>query len=269
MIKRILIIIKIELEKLLRQRFVYTLFGFVVLLVIIASIFRQQLSNIESLNLSQSNGFEMMASASKWGLRLGAYLFLLLSIHLLSDEYADHTLKTILTRPIQRSEYILGKSGVILILTCVLMLILAASSFICAMLFSEFGDLTERGYVFYTWGRLARQFFYAYLLLIPTMLTVGLLGLFISVLIQKSGTAIVSGLGLLFLLNIVTVIDEIKNFVFTTFLLFPLETVSKMASRLYPQWTPGLYWLFGNALIYSGLFIYFSIWIFKKRDILT
>jgi len=93
-----IIIFKNELIKLKHQRFPLVALIFTILFTIAAALFRNSLANIESLNMGQANGWQIMSFAASWGMQLAGLLILILSINLLAEEFTDRTIKNILSQ---------------------------------------------------------------------------------------------------------------------------------------------------------------------------
>jgi len=80
------------------------------LFTIAAALFRNSLANVESLSMGQANGWQIMSFAASWGMQLAGLLILILSINLVTEEFSDRTIKNILSRPVTRTQFILGKT---------------------------------------------------------------------------------------------------------------------------------------------------------------
>lgn len=267
--KKVLTLFKIELFKLKHQRFPFIAFFFLLLFTVASALLRNQLSDVKGMGMGSANGWQIMTFAASWGIQMATLLILILSINLIADEFSERTIKNLLTKPILRSQFILGKAGTIIFLSFIFILAIFLTSFIMGAVSGELGNLQERGYVLVKWQRLLWHLFLAFCFSILTVSIIGFFGAFIAVLLPRSGVAIGASLILYFALNIISQFDQFRHFLFTSFTYFPINTAKEIAHGLASPWTPQLYWCLLTHFIYGAIFIFLAIKLFNRKDILS
>jgi len=262
------ILVKIEIQKLLKQRFILFLFLFLIVIQFLWALLRNQLPGIQSLGILEANGFQIISFCSSWTLKF-APMLMIVSVMLLSTENSYGTLKTILTRPVSRTEFIYSKIISILLIVIVSVLIIALFGFLIGITFFGLQDITEGGYVLYSWQKILVNFLIAYVLSILPLFVLCLFGFFISTLIKETGAAIGSSIGIYLLIWIISQYEPISKFLFNAYLTFPFDIAGDMAKGLTVSWGPGIYFLILNTFVYGILFVGLSIVNFNRKDLLV
>ena len=267
--KKVIIIFKNELTKLKHQRFPLVALIFTMLFTIAAALFRNSLANVENLNMGQANCWQILSFAASWGMQLAGLLILILSINLVTEEFSDRTIKNILSRPVTRTQFILGKVLTIGFLVLIFLSAIFITSFLTGLSLGDMGHLQERGYVIAKWQKLLGNLIAAFFLSIITLSVIGIFGVFISILLSRPGVAIGTSICLYFVLNIAAQFDKLKNFLFTSFTYFPIDTAKEITYGLTPSWTPQLYWCLLTNILSAVLFIFITVSLLKRKDILS
>ena len=259
-------IAKIELWKLKKQRFPYVMSGIIVGVEIIFSIIRNQASEMDLMTVPSA--FELTAAVTANTFRVAAFMLLAFSAMLLSSETSHGTLKTLMVKPFQRRDLIIGKALAILTVCGIVMLAVAVIGVVLGAIFQDFKPLVEDDYVIHSLGALWGNLIVGFLLTIPPVFALCLLGLFCSVLTESSGVSVSISVGCYLLLELLGQLSAAKNFLLGAFVPFPLNTVESIARGLPNVWSPGIYWLLGNSLIYIIVFLLLSAAIFQRKDII-
>jgi len=265
---KIILLVKIEIGKLLKQRFIFFLFLFLVIVQFLWALLRNQLPEIGGLGILEANGFQIISFCSSWTLKFSPVL-MIVAVMLLSTEKTYGTLKTVLTRPVSRTEFILSKVITVFLITVAAIAVIALVAFLTGLLFFGLEDIKEGDYVLYTWQNTVLNFILAYIISVLPVFVLCMLGFFISTFIKETGAAIGASIGIYLLLWIVSQYEPVSKFLFTAFLAFPFDIVGEMAKGLTISWKPGIYHLLLNNALYSVLFIGLSIVNFNRKDILT
>ena len=264
---RICILVKIEIEKLLKQRFIFFIFLFLILIQFLWAILRNQLPGIQNLGIYEANGFQIMSFCSSWTLKFSPVL-MIISIMLLSLENTYGTLKSVLTRSVTRTEFIVSKIITIFIVVFLSILIIGIFAFLIGSIFFGLGDIKEGEYIIYGWEKISLNFILAYVISILPVFALCMFGFFISTLIKETGAAIGVATGLYIIIWILSQYEPINHFMLNSYLSFPFDTAGDMAKGLSISWAPGLYYLLINTVIYISVFTGLSIINFNKKDIL-
>lgn len=259
-------IAKIELWKLKRQRFPYVMGGIIVLVEIIFGIIRNQASSMDLMTVPTA--FELTASVTANTFRVAAFMLLAFSAMTLSTEMSHGTLKTLLVKPFQRRDLIFGKALAILVVSGLVVIGVALIGVVLGAVFQEFKPLAEDDYVIHSLGVLWGNLILGFLFTILPVFALCLLGLFSSVWTESSGVSVSISVGCYLLLELLGQVKEVKSFLLGAFVSFPLNTVESMARGLPTVWSPGIYWLLGNSLIYIIIFLLLSAAIFQRKDIM-
>jgi len=267
--KKITTLLKIEIIKLKHQRFPLFSLIFTLLFTIASALFRNRLSSVAGLGMGEATGWQILSYAASWGMQIAALLILILSINLVAEEFSDRTIKNILSRPVTRAQFFLGKIFTISFIVFIFVTAIFLISLIMGASLGDMGNLQERGYIIAKWHKLLLNFIAAFFLSILTLSAVGIFGAFVAVLLPRPGVAIGASICLYFVLNIAAQFDSVKNFLFTNFTNFPIDTAKEIAHGLASSWTPQIYWCLISTLVSSILFICLAVLLLKRKDILS
>ena len=139
-----------------------------------------------------ANGFLVLAVSFRWGLILAAVLLLLHSAALLAGEMSGGTLRHVLVRPVTRTDVLLGKAVLILILAGAFVLLSALVSGGLGLLLGGYGDLldVQYGTVDRPAAELLGNVLRAVLVAPAALFAVGAFGLFFSSLFESPSAAV-------------------------------------------------------------------------------
>ncbi len=260
---------EVEYIKLKHQRFPVFSIIFVALFTVTVGLFRNHLSSLGTIGMGSATGWQIFAFAASWSIQIAALLVLIISINLISEEFSDKTIKNLLTRQLTRSQFLLGKLLTMGFVVLIFLFIIYLSGFITGMLLGKMGHVFERGYMIVSWQKQLWNLIVAFIFSFITVSVVGIFGMFVAVLIPKSGVAIGASVCLYFVLNIASQFDAIKHFLFTSFTTFPIDTAKEIVHGLATSWTPDMYWCLTTNFVTGFVLIFASLKIFNRKDILS
>jgi len=195
-------------------------------------------------------------------------MLLAFSAMTLSSEMAHGTLKTLLVKPFKRRDLIIGKALTILVICGLVIVGVAIISIVLGSIFYDFTALSEDEYVIHSLGALWGNLILGFLVTILPVFSLCLLGVFCSVMTESSGVSVSIGVGCYLLLELLGQLKEIKPFLLGSFVPYSLNNVESMARGLPNVWSPGIFWLLGNSLIYIIVLLFLSTAIFQRKDII-
>lgn len=139
-----------------------------------------------------ANGFLVLAASMRAGVVVAAILLLLFASTLLAGEGTAGTFRMVLVRPITRTDLILAKAGLLLLLVVAALLAISLVSGALGFLVGGYGDYVDvrYGQVDYTAGELARTVLLSLSLAPLALLAVGAFGLFWSSLFESASAAV-------------------------------------------------------------------------------
>jgi ABC-2 type transport system permease protein len=189
-----------------------------------------------------------------------------------APETSRGTLRTILVRPVTRSQFLIAK-----LLSAVLYLVLleVANALIAAMVAQKY-PLNEAIDSSLDVPPLATQFVVCLtglaLALIPQLATVAF-GFMISVLVTSGGTAVGIALGLYLTVTaakqFISIAGyELSQFIFSTYYDLPLKIADAKIGGMYEAWfQERTLYMFSTSLIALVAFLAVSFWLFLRRDL--
>ena len=267
--EKIFACISVEIAKLRRQKFPYVALIFIIIFGLFSAFFREKLSDASILSMGAANGWQIATFAASWTMKIAALVMLIFSVQLIADEFTDRTIKTMLTAPVTRTEFLLGKFFTIFIISFVLATALFITSLIAGASMAPLSQLEERGYVLASQGKLIFSFLAAFLLSTITLSTVGIFGAAMAVILPRAALAIGASLIIYFIFNILGQFDPIQKFLFTSYTSFPIDTAKEIAHGLSSPWTPKLFWCLGVTGFSIFLFWAAANYIFNRKDVMA
>ena len=212
MIRRILNAYSIEWTKQSRQMFTFVGPAFVVLLVLLTPL-------QYPLPHDAANDYGFIAYALPMSLNFFGFLMLLVySASLVATELSTGTIRTLLVRPLRRSEFLAAK--MLIGMTYALMLSFAASATVWALAFflGDLNGIEYGGELIYSNEEMLQTFLIAMLLNLLTQFAGVAWGLLFSTLTRSAATAIGLAVGSWLLLDFLKHPLNIAPFLFSSYL---------------------------------------------------
>ena len=177
--------IEMEFLKLKRSKiFLITLLGCLTIPILLSGTFLYMQSHGKHLLfdsfLSQSNLYFLAI--------FGVILFAVIANHLFTREYNEHTLKSILTLPVSKTKYLIGKFSMYLIWILILSVFTFLSSVICFILLG--GD----GFTWTIFFKMFKELIFGSILLYLVMSPL----VFLSILMKNSVSIMIASAGIVF-----------------------------------------------------------------------
>ena len=258
------ILIKTELEKLIRKRSTF-LIVFIILGIQIAAAFFEHSTRLTSDDLG--TGFQVSVFSLKICLQLLALILLVLSSMTLSEEIATGTAKIILVRGVKRRNFILGKFIALVLVGTVLVVFYHLAGLILGHFLGGLVAIKEGEFLLFTAADLFKGFLGGMFLTLFSMIALVALGCFVSILIKGSGGAVGTGIVIYFFMQILSQIDLFQKYLFTRYLFLPIDNMAKLAEGIYVDWARYAWWTAGVSSASVLIFLCLGIVIFNKRDV--
>lgn len=249
---------KIELYKLTRQKIFYISL-FLVTLVVVLSVLGGKITS--SSPETSLNGFDYLIAGSLNGFRLATFLVILIGALSFASETTLCTLKNILVSPIKRYELTIAKIITIIIISILFTLLIESASLVCSWLIYGFADITDP--TFPTIIHLSRTemllyICYTFLLVILSLVALGLMGLFISTLVDNVGIAVAIGIIIYLVLDLFVagVFENLSSFLFNYYWNYYLVTLKDISEgALQEIWKFKVFNLFLGMQVGEEVFI--------------
>jgi ABC-type transport system involved in multi-copper enzyme maturation permease subunit len=183
------------------------------------------------------NGFNPLINGSINGFRFSSYLILIIGSLLFASETTLGTLKTIFIAPFRRSEFVIAKIITLFILSVLFTFIIELLSIGLAFSVYGFSDIKDPTFVeliHLSSSEILLYTAYSFIHIIVPLITVGLMGLFISVLVDNAGIAV--GVSIIIYLILDTFIaglyENLSSFLFTPYLTYYLEPIKNITDGI-------------------------------------
>jgi ABC-2 type transport system permease protein len=261
---RLRILIKIELEKMLRKRSIIWI-ALIVLAIQIAAGFFEHSTRLADDDLG--TGFQVTAFSLKICLQLLALIILALASMTLSEEIATGTAKIVLIRNVKRRDFILGKFIALVLVSTALVMFYHLAGLVLGYFLGGLSAITEGQFILFAATELYRAFFGGMFLTICAMAALAAMGCFVSILIKGSGGAVGTGLVIYFFMQILSQINLFQKYLFTRYLFLPIDNMDRLAEGIYVDWAGHFWWTLGVSSGSVLVFLLLSVLIFSKRDV--
>ncbi|MFH1232045.1 MAG: ABC transporter permease [Planctomycetota bacterium] len=230
MLSRTWALTKIELYKLTRQKLFYIAL-FLLIIVVALSVFSEK---IAPSTKGHVNGFNPLLSGCLNGFRLSAFLILIMGSLLFASETTFGTIKTILIAPIKRSELLMAKAITIIILAILFAFLIETTSFISSWAVYGFADIADPTFpdiIHLAESDMLLYIVYTFIHIILPLITIGLMGLFISTLIENAGIAVAISIIVYLIIDtfIVGLFENLSTFLFNYYLNYYLCTLKDIS----------------------------------------
>jgi len=260
-------IIRYELYKFFTAKKIYVLCFITVALAFLISFTVKVVNTMGDVNQRinvNAQGFPLYFSLEYAG-QIMPILCVILFGGLISDEYRDGTLKLALLRPYKRHEVLWAKIFVMFVGVVILLIVAFVSSYAGGLTFLEWGNsfLMDQLSFDYSGFQGIATTLLAYTYTIFPMLAFSLLVLLLSILIDNSGVTIGIGIGVHFLLTILS--DYISGIEFLFVNSYYIYGIHFFMHQ------PAIEWVTAAASIagYIGLSVLAATKFFAKKDILS
>jgi ABC-2 type transport system permease protein len=277
MLSRVLTLSRIEIYKILRLKYAYLLVVFVVLnafLVGLGSrIFPEFIAAIRGGGSGAVfDGYtfaSIIASGTFSSAGAGTIAMLAFSGSLVSTETDSGTIKNILVRPVKRTDFILSKAAVLFVYCLLVVIVTAVLSIASGALLYGMGNITiaETGEIFRTRPEMLGNLGISYSMDLLSIYTVGCMGLFLSVLINNAGWAVITALVVYFPIMFLKNFQAFSPWIFTAYMDLGQNILREMAVVKSRTWAPEVYYFLavnvGSIFVFLGL----SLFIFKRKEI--
>lgn len=147
-----------------------------------------------------ANGFLVLAGSLLFGNVLATILILLFSSLLLAGEDGSGTFRMVLTRPVRRSDVVLGKALLVVVVTAGAAIVVAGCGYLLGLVFGGYGPYVDVRYggVDYTAAVLTHIALITLALGVLPLLAAGCLGLLISSLFESGTSALIGAMLVVF-----------------------------------------------------------------------
>ncbi len=277
MIDRIKTLTSVELYKLARQKFSYLLIAFVVFNGVLVGIGSRVFPAIMSA-LSGGGGApafdgytfaSIIASGTFSAVGAGTIAMLAYSGSMVAAETDSGTLKNILVRPLYRREFIAAKALALLFYCAVVVAVTAVLSLLAGALAYGLGDIAiqETGEVYRTQSEMLRNLGVMYAMDLMSIYAVACMGLFLSVMINNGGWAVITALVLYFPVMFLKNFDVFSPWIFTAYMDLGQNVLREMAVVKSKTWLPELYYFIAVNIATIAVLLAASVIVFERKEI--
>lgn len=262
--KNIFTVFKIEIYKLLCQRYFIILVSGFILSIIGFGWVRIKVAGLSGLSLS---GFQLAAFTASTGGSLLTLIMIILSGSAIASERSYGTLNLICLRPVPRGVLLWGKLFSLYSVSLFLLAVLLVSGLAAGMMFSGLEALSENDYVIYSFSELLRNYLTGFMFSLLPVFAWCSVAFFLSVVITGHIWANAISLVLFFAFYLLLPFDEIISFTPNQFFNAGMDMISKITYGLPAVWSPHYRYSF-FAFLYVLFFSIASVIIFRKKDVL-
>jgi len=230
MLSRIWSLTKIELFKFYRQR-IFFISLVLVILVVALSVLMEKMSPSTKATV---NGIGPLISGCLNGFRLVTFLILVIGALLFASETTFGTIRTVLIAPIRRSELVLAKAITVIILALIFTLLIELVAFGLSWSVYGFHNITDPTFpeiVHLAKSEMLLYVLYTFLHILLPLVAIGLMGLFISTLVENAGISVAISIILYLVLDsfVANLFEEVSSFLFNPYWNYYLDTLKNMS----------------------------------------
>jgi len=258
------ILIKVELEKIIRKRSALWI-ALIILVIQVAAAFFEHSARLANDDLG--TGFQVTIFSLKICLQLLALIVLAFSSMTLSEEIATGTAKIILVRDVKRRDFILGKFIALICVSAVLVVFYHLIGLLLGYFLGGLEAIKEGDYLLFSASELSAAFFGGMALTLFAMIALIAFGCFISILIKGSGGAVSTAIVIYFFMQILSQMNLFQKYLFTRYLFLPIDNMAKLVDGIYVDWARYAGWTIGISSCSVLIFITLGIIVFNKRDV--
>lgn len=261
MLRRILTLLRNELSKTFRTRFLWTsvaAVGFICVIMFLA---------IKRDDIGEINGWIYVGLVMQGVFaEVGLILVAVFSAMLLAEETATGTIRTALTAPIRRRELFLAKVGIGLLYMILLSVFALGLSLALAAFKYKFGPISDSAGVIYGTGEVVGNLVRAYVLSWIPLGALVIFGLCMSALTTRSGPAIGLTVGSIMLVESLKHFIEIGPYLFTQYMGAPWVVFHEVSQGVDYQWLPGMWRVAAVCGAHASVCFVIGLWRFCRRD---
>lgn len=276
MLERIISLTKVELYKISKQKYSYLLVLFIIFNAVLVGlgsrIFPALMAAFKGEGGAAFDGYtfaSIIASGTFSAAGAGTIAMLAFSGSMVASETESGTIKNILVRPVKRHHVILSKALALFVYCLVIVVITAALSVAAGALFYGMNDISiqETGEVFRTRPEMLANLCISFVMDLFSIYTVGCLGLFLSVLINNTGWAVITSLVMYFPVMFLKNFDAFNPWIFTAYMDKGQNILREMAVVKSKTWAPDIYYFFMVNIATILILLTLSLIFFRKKEI--
>jgi hypothetical protein len=137
---------------------------------------------------------------------------------------------------------------------------------ILGYLFFGFGNISEDGFSIMSKSQFWINFLITYMLLAIGLFAVTSFGILISTLIRNTISSVTIAIATYVLLEGIKTKLHIENFIYSTYIEWPLNIISELTEGFYVSWAPKIFNFLTISLSWTILSLLLSALIIKNRD---
>jgi ABC-2 type transport system permease protein len=252
-----------EFVKLIKNKINYIYFS-AILIIAICSYFGIKL--LENSNSPTTGYSYVLLSLQTFFSTVMPFMLLLFSASIVSSEKSTGTIRNILATGCSKNQFLISKIIVSFLFQLILTVIVAIISILVGYLTFGFTDIREESFLIMTQQQFWIQFLVAYGILSVALFAVTAFGIMISTIAHNVISAITLAISSYIVMEGVKAKLHIENFIFSTYIEFPLNIVSEFVEGFYPSWTPKIYWYFFVSCAWIIISLTISFFILKKLE---
>lgn len=193
-------------------------------------------------------------------------LLLLFASNIVSSEVSIGTIRNILVSNSSRKHFLISKIITSFVFQIILMVIATIIAIVIGYFFFGFGDLIEDGFKIMSWQQFWIQFIFAYILLAIVLFAAVSFGILASVIAMNNIAAVTLAMGSYILIEAVKAKLHIENFIYSTYIEFPLGILGESAEGFSISWTPKVYQCLVVSISWIVLSLLISYLVIRKRE---
>ena len=230
-----------EAIKLFSNRYPYLLLG--IIFAVQAAYMIAHAASPPETTLDELTAPQLWADGAAVALRLELFIVLVLGAMGFSQEFAQGTVKTVLTLPIRRVQWVAAKLLSLALLSWAILLVFSLLGIAIVAFALGWGDVTRSGVLLYHQSEVWKSLLAAVGLTAIFLLPVCAFALLVSAFFSSSGAAVGVALVLAIVLEFgLGLLDRSAKFVFLHHLQVPVSTLGKMGKGLPFDWSDTLTW---------------------------
>ncbi len=277
-IRRLLLLLRVDLTKIFRYRAILALFGALTGMAVLGSYLFYIVE--EAVKLTMGSGYSFAINTILRCVDFGQVLVYVMMCILFSIEVSNQTIKCILTRPIKRLELILSKYMTAFVMIALTLFIFAVIGLGAGKICYGLGDLTENEYVLFSRWYMYKHIFIMFMFLFVPFMTLASMALMFSSFSSTMGGAILTGIIGFVFFGIVAILPNTLGFKlgeyfipyslfgFTSQIYVPMYMVDELPTGMpIDTWfNQDIVKMLITCGIYFSIFFIVSIIVVKKRD---
>lgn len=209
----------------------------------------------------------LWAEGMAWGLRLVAYLVLVLGALGFSEEFTQGTVKTMLTLPLTRRMWFAGKLVTQIVLAAAMVLLCALVGLLLTLAMAGWPDVVREGLLIVSAGEAFAQMLGAVGLTMLLSLPLCAFALWVGLHVTSSGVAVAVAILAATILELATGLFGMGRYLFLAHFHAPVAIVSRLGQGFPVRWEPVFTWGLGVGLLTFVVFAGWGVWRLERMDI--